>query len=64
MKQQSLNKRWAALCGPVIIAPLAFAQGAAFVYQGRLESGGSTVSGLYDFTSIVGESFNVLIMRP
>src|SRR5215831_785436 len=38
---------------------MVFAQGTAFTYQGRLDSGGSPATGLYDLTFAVYDSANL-----
>jgi hypothetical protein len=51
MKHLSSFKCGIVLCGLMLSAGSAFSQGAAFTYQGRLDNGGSPVTGLYDFTN-------------
>ena len=51
MKQKTLIRLWAAICSLIVSANLAFSQGTAFTYQGRLDRAGSPVTGLYDFTN-------------
>ena len=51
MKQRTLIRLWAAICSLIVSANLAFSQGTAFTYQGRLDRAGSPVTGLYDFTN-------------
>jgi hypothetical protein len=51
MKPKIMSKTLAAICGLMLTTCLGFSQGTAFTYQGQLESGGSPVTGLYDFTN-------------